>query len=521
MVYDMETTIVEATSLSTITHIASNPPTLPGAPSDLPRLPLTLYIARVPGSRDVFLTPIKPREKVVTAEDVSSSLYYIHVNSLEDYEESAPRPSSVNTDAGNLVPIREESVRRKPIPPPKRSIVSSMPPYPLNDGPPMSLPPSPPKHGGIMRKPVGLRPNGNDPQRLGLPVVSSRPLPSPPTDQSFPENNVHLLRRAERSDENNLYHREHTPSTPPLDSADPPQQGSLTLIRRDPASSEQWNVALIYDPPVDEISSAALRNPTAAQRTKQGGAPLYLDISNPSYMQFTDQNRPNSRISTDTTSSGSSDSTPEGVFRRRLFMPGSRFGAHNYGQNLKSGSVGSVDIQSLEVASGQRSIRHSVDVSAYSMNTSYSNPRSKGYTFASPWNGPCEFSTGATGKSLKCRHHVPATYGGTIAVAVSELRFNLPTSSSKVARTPLSEKRSSYMSGLHRRLHSSDDNGSIDFVFDDDGKLDLTLGREKAGGGFGGRQAKLGKLIIHPDGLGMLDLLVAANIGLWWRAWGR
>jgi hypothetical protein len=51
--------------------------------------------------------------------------------------------------------------------------------------------------------------------------------------------------------------------------------------------------------------------------------------------------------------------------------------------------------------------------------------------------------------------------------------------------------------------------------------LDLSLGQEKAGGGFGGKQAKLGKLIVHPDGVVMLDLLVAANVGLWWRAWER
>jgi hypothetical protein len=47
------------------------------------------------------------------------------------------------------------------------------------------------------------------------------------------------------------------------------------------------------------------------------------------------------------------------------------------------------------------------------------------------------------------------------------------------------------------------------------------LGSEKAGGGLGGKRAKLGKLIIHPQGVEMLDLLVAANIGLWWRAWEK
>lgn len=52
-------------------------------------------------------------------------------------------------------------------------------------------------------------------------------------------------------------------------------------------------------------------------------------------------------------------------------------------------------------------------------------------------------------------------------------------------------------------------------------RLDLSLGQEFAGGGFGGKQAKLGKLIIEDEGLKMLDLLVAANMALWWRAYEK
>lgn len=49
-------------------------------------------------------------------------------------------------------------------------------------------------------------------------------------------------------------------------------------------------------------------------------------------------------------------------------------------------------------------------------------------------------------------------------------------------------------------------------------KLDLSLGREKLGGGLDGEQAKLGKLIIEPEGLKMLDLIVAANLLAFRRA---
>jgi hypothetical protein len=51
--------------------------------------------------------------------------------------------------------------------------------------------------------------------------------------------------------------------------------------------------------------------------------------------------------------------------------------------------------------------------------------------------------------------------------------------------------------------------------------LDLSLGQEQAGGGFGGKQAKLGKLIIEDEGLKMIDLLVAANMALYWRVYEK
>jgi hypothetical protein len=51
--------------------------------------------------------------------------------------------------------------------------------------------------------------------------------------------------------------------------------------------------------------------------------------------------------------------------------------------------------------------------------------------------------------------------------------------------------------------------------------LDLSLGQEFAGGGFAGKQAKLGKIILDDEGLKMMDLLVAANLALWWRAYEK
>lgn len=196
-------------------------------------------------------------------------------------------------------------------------------------------------------------------------------------------------------------------------------------------------------------------------------------------------------------------------------MPGSKYGEHHYGHS-RFGSTGSSLGEDLPI---RRTVRGPLDMSINN-SSSPSYDRRKGYTFTSPWDGRCEFSTGATGKSLKCRHELPMNHGGKIA-EVSELRFNLPTAQRNAA-TVLSEKRSSYFHRLHGRTQSSEDaNDTPSFIIGDDGKLDLTLGQERAGGGFGGKQAKLGKLIIEPEGLKMLDLLVAANMGLWWRAYEK
>ena len=206
-------------------------------------------------------------------------------------------------------------------------------------------------------------------------------------------------------------------------------------------------------------------------------------------------------------------------------MPGSRFAEHGYSNSghrkhfsVSSASSNGNNSNDEMMRKTMRGERHSVDMGSVGSPTA--DMRSKGYTFTSPWDGNCEFVTGVTGKSLKCRHRIPAS--GT-TVDVSELRFNLPTSS----RRTLGEKRSSYfMQHRHKFSHSEDssfDDGGItpSIMVSEDGRIDLSLGQERAGGGFGGKQAKLGKLIIEPEGVKMLDLLVAANVGLWWRAWER
>lgn len=510
---------VEANSLSSITAIASNPPQHPHLPVERAAAPLTLYIARVPGSRDVFLTPLKPKDKVVSAEDVQSSLYYVHVNCEVDHQvlEPAQRPSPAKSNASQFVPTTETGAKRKPVLPAR-----PLPPYPMDDQMPdeSHKPLSPRKSQQIARKPVissNKNGQGTSLPYPDLPEIPPRPLPTPPDEHprrsSLHTENVRLLRHSEHSDDTNPYFRQYASiASGDHQTADETlkvELGTLTLIRRNPATSEQWNVASVHDPPVHEVSSSALLNPTSAKRTKKGGAPLYLDITNPGYIQFIDKDRPESRLSTSTHSSDS-EPPPEGTFRRRLYMPGSRYSEHGY-SHRKLESVDSTNSSEIRRTMRDRAL------SDLSGNTAVDR-RSKIYSFASPWDGRCEFNTGATGKSLKCRH----TFAQQGTADVSELRFNLPTSTRNAPST-VGEKRSSYFS-RHSRLLSTDsgDGSSMpSIMIDEDGRVDLSLGQEKAGGGFGGKQAKLGKLIIEPEGFKMLDLLVAANVGLWWRAYER
>ncbi|KAL2262606.1 hypothetical protein VTK26DRAFT_740 [Humicola hyalothermophila] len=179
----------------------------------------------------------------------------------------------------------------------------------------------------------------------------------------------------------------------------------------------------------------------------------------------------------------------------------------------------------------------------------------KGFVFLSPWDGRCEFRTSANGRTLKCRHILDDTtvkldarevavcirgaqakgrsFGEEFSSAlvgakpVSELRFNLPSGARK---TKAGRPNSVQLSGqftkfLHRKSSSSGEDESDE---DDDHDnhdneipMDLSLGKEDAGGGNRGKRVKLGKLIIHDEGLKMLDLVVAANMGVWWTTWGR
>lgn len=483
----MSTAII-ADSFTSISNIAANPP---ARPSEFPQHHhgvLTLYITRVPGSRDVFLTPLKPRERIVTAQDVQSSLYYVHINSIDDIE----LLHNPERTAGERLEARINTANHGPsIAPNARSSMyeydqERVPALPRR---PQAAPALPPRPMKITRKPVTTNVANTLQHAVVLPVLPPRPLPPLPDENasSFETNGHDAYDQDEKP--SHLHRDLGYPLTPIETARHEGLDGTLTLVRREPSTSDQWNVATIYDLPLQEVTSRS-NSGLAKARIKKSGAPLYIDITNAAYLAFR--------------SDQSNDKPVEaGTFRRRLYLPGSS----------------SIDLTtSRAYRTESANSRNSADRPSLDM-------RRNGYCFKSPWGGDCQFTTTPSGRSLICKHALAAQQ----TTEVSELRFNLPVSA-KDEGSPQDRRRSYFADGrrhsridLVRGLVKKTDVGHLspDGSLDDLDAPDFSLGHELAGGGFGGRQPKLGKLIIHPAGLAMLDLLVAANIGLWWRAWEK
>lgn len=110
---------------------------------------------------------------------------------------------------------------------------------------------------------------------------------------------------------------------------------------------------------------------------------------------------------------------------------------------------------------------------------------------------------------------------------ISELRFNLPSD-----ELFGNDKDKDRLFGPHEgrerrrdRIRNAMINKTESDLEDDEyealGFDPTSLGREKAGGGNRGKRAKMGKLIVYDEGVKMLDLVVAANVGVWWNVWER
>lgn len=557
----------------------------------------------------------RPQIKNVTAEDVASSLYYVHINTPEDEllfansRESSPSSSPSSGSARSGHAIARKPLRQLPNSPPNLSkLAVPTAPNASNAAPSTGAgQPAVDSQGGLPPPPDQLAPSPIQRKPVagpGVTVDTQVGPPQPPPHQVLPHEILNLPPRPDEIDTHPDYANPLAPALPIRPGNGPASPTfnklfkpfTLTLIRRDPTSGQQWNVG--------KITSYQLEHPEFVPEGKRIPSPaINIQLETSGYSKFRGMPPPGAAIdlneireSLDMIRPGSSGMAPPvgtspqrqrarpelnatrappvtgNVFERQVKMVyapswtaslknafrrrGSRdedsgarpsFGHNRYGSNASANSFGE-----LEGGDGQ-----AITAPGHGL-----TPR--GYMFVSPWDGKCQFRTGNGGRSLRVRHTLPnhgsqwnpladgpgdmdGMEGGGGGLRrtgsrspkarghdISELRFNLPSSEllgsgdeQEGGSGGHGHRHGGLREGRERtrdRIFNAMINRTEDDVEDEEYAtmgINPYLGREKAGGGNRGKRAKMGKLIVWDEGLKMLDLVVAANVGVWWNVWER
>ncbi|OBT54795.1 hypothetical protein VE04_04124, partial [Pseudogymnoascus sp. 24MN13] len=228
---------VEAQSLSSLLQIASNPPRYPRNPSEPKRDPLVLYIARVPGSQDVILTPLKPDLKNLKELDVASCLYYLHRNVPSGGGPAPPPPDTAIPTVNSLEPPRPSSPPPKPARRPLNDPISALP---------LKPPPLAPPRRPLGPRPLSLATPAAVPATEGqenAPLLPPRPYPEATTPTaaatSQARGRADTLFPTNPTSPNN-----HSPTHPKAT-----EPYTITLIRRDPPTGAQWTIGSVLISP--------------------------------------------------------------------------------------------------------------------------------------------------------------------------------------------------------------------------------------------------------------------------------
>lgn len=332
----------------------------------------------------------------------------------------------------------------------------------------------------------------------------------------------------------------------------------LHIIRRDANTGHQWNVgsisssqlehALDEDYAYTSFDPAGLATSDARRKSTSPQPEINVLLETSGYAKFrgmpsrrsvddaTRRALGNTAGATSQTSLG--DAAPirhgEAGFSRRVVMTYTKSFTSNLREKFAATTLKPDDIRPGPPSS-HRHTRQLSNVSATSADSAASASddgtrpivtqpghglRPKGYMFLSPWDGACHFRTGNGGRSLKMRHTLPSAGPGHTppSAIASELRFNLPGHELFHKGKDEAMARKAELSGHLGKLIRGERSASVSA---DDWADDAQLGKEKAGGGNRGKRAKLGKLIIYPEGMKMLDLCVATNMGVWWGAYEK
>jgi hypothetical protein len=160
---------------------------------------------------------------------------------------------------------------------------------------------------------------------------------------------------------------------------------TFTLIRRDPSTGEQWNVAKISKSNVAAVYLSI----------KPGSEPIDITMENAGYDKFVGTSpSPNQNVL-------GSQGSLHGPLRRTLQMEESLFTTAKFGHGRAKSH--DVPLNNYSTFSFQTTSPTKTSASAYSLLSRFNGssgdtmPRQRGikqvYSFASPWNGRCEFSS--------------------------------------------------------------------------------------------------------------------------------
>lgn len=188
----------------------------------------------------------------------------------------------------------------------------------------------------------------------------------------------------------------------------------ITLIRRDPATGTQWNVATISSPQMDRNT-------------------IDIEISTPGYNRFTGSNEPLSLASL-------AANLPPGMLQTAGPLLSASLGLDQptkHQPRTQPQPTGPRKFHRQLCVS--RQFEDPTGVSRNSLDSGSghipegSKLKSGYYVFNSPWNGICTFSSSVNGRSLKCKHMISAPGNAASgdsdanpAVTVAEIRFNTP-----------------------------------------------------------------------------------------------
>ncbi|KAG5991353.1 hypothetical protein E4U52_003773 [Claviceps spartinae] len=317
---------------------------------------------------------------------------------------------------------------------------------------------------------------------------------------------------------------------------------SLRIVRRNPSLNHQTNVARVSSRQLETSENGDERDVALASASLHPA--INVEISTSGYFHFRYVSRNNAALAS--ASGVHRSASNDFVISRQLLMEYSQTLTKKLQktyQRLEQTSLNKLNRYRSGSTGSVASVGSDVSDDAEVLATDGPPPpgmKPRGYTFSSPWDGKCEFRTGQAGRSLICRHKphdVGNNYMNPLVAdqnmkasasqgrLVSDLRFNLPASEIFAERGEQWKgnfgkffKAGGGAGAGYSAFHGGNDNDHGDGSVS---PFKLNLGTERAGGGARGREAKLGKLIVYDEGLKMLDLVVAANMGIWWRAWEK